>query len=739
MFRRPIKPKSSTSQNAFRLRPDPDDDNDDGDRIVRRADKAKKQTKAKRTVVVKSSIARLSDVAEDTAAGDAIAEGSSVHRQSSKQHRTEAFELEREVETNESANTNSSKSTSMYGSDALAQLKAAQRYQKQPVKESTPSLLEKKKEYEYGNDPNVASKAEPAILAGDEALQFMRQQEQSPQSLRFISMMDDDSIKDFYSDQQHHPAIPDPQDDAEASEWEAQVAGRAGLMGREAGQNTPSMASPTRDSMARRHDFSLDQVQEQIGTVISRLQTQQMEAVRTQDRRLAQVSQIQEELQRYENDLISAGQAHEFFQQVRHRLTNWAGALRDLAAKIIPLADAFFDLQAEVAALNRWNDWEDDIASVLHENGCLQRVLGRQPAPSVVDGSQTSMVVDEFGRSAQSQFALNRDKRYRRRQNIRDQRTVSSRGDESDAFLSDSEQECFRERHVALQKAMDVALEELDKEYTKLQNLFDEFEKMHNAYPEEYNQCFMGLSLADLASVLVRVELCALNDPWNESHGYNEGKWTSVIRAAKQSGLLDQAATDRLIEKAVLPVVSSLIDKGGINLSSERQIKSLGVFFSNVQHVVLPESEVLERIRRALVSYVKLTLKDIAIAVVKQPSIMPDSDVLRDAWQGAIVGQMHRLKKVATNLILYWAPFFQSRLTFAEVLVDFIGTKFIFLLSSLHGFDQPRFSPSPADVFHEVWQALQTTDWLVRQDFLLSAAPIRAAHAVYGTGQSLSY
>ena len=701
MFRRPGKPRSNATQDRIRRRPDDDDDDDDNEPIplafVRQSQTQTKLSKTKRTVVRTNDVDLAQQQEQDIP----------DQAKQKKRRRTAGLTLRDTGGSGRAIHKPACgtppSSSSMYGSDAMAQLKSEQKYQKKKAKPQNQEL-----------DTDTFQN-ELDLIAGDEM---------SPEQSAIYNL-DPQEIRGFPDGFQGHY---------------------------EAGQSSPTTLPPyppPKQVLASRSEAasatttitpkntSLAEMRRQVDKALGRLQAHQAELMRVQERRRHQVGQIEEELQRYEHDLHISGKAHEYFQTLRYRLASWVGALRDLNTKVIPLQNALYELEAEVSAVNRWKEWEDDIASVLNEHGYLECVLGRQPDANVVDSLNTSQVVDEFGRNVQSQFAMQRDKRFQRRQRIGEQREQAPRGDESDAFLSDNEQELFRERHVALKEALEVAVADLDEEYTKLQVLVDDFEKWHAAYPDEYQQCFTSLSLADLASVLVRVELCSLNDPWNESRGYNEGKWTAVIRAAKRSGALDDSGLERLIEKTVLPSVCNLLENSGVNLSSKRQMESMGHFVSNVKHLLRPESNVLNILLEKLAAYVQKFLKEVAVPIPKQiaTTVMQTEEVnLREAVHGAVTGQMHRMKKIVMNLLVSWAPILQDSIEFTDAVLDFVGTKFIFLLSSLKDFEQPRFSATPTDAFFEVWEALQRTKWLDQPEFMLSAAPIRAAASVYGVG-----
>ena len=487
---------------------------------------------------------------------------------------------------------------------------------------------------------------------------------------------------------------------------------------------------------------SLDQLKVGLTATLSQI-TQQAE--RDRDDRLPRLFSRVEELRREASErdaqVREAGRAAEYYQRLRPKLVDWVGALRQLKRKVVPLQTAVHDLQAEVAGVSRRREWERDAIGILYRHDKLDRVLGHQPDDprSLFDPLQAlPPQVDEFGRDMESQADRQRTQRVQKRRRIRDQRAPTViRGDESDAFRSDDESETLRERHAALLEALEVARLELDDDFIHLQKLVDLFDGWRTEFPDDYRECRASLSLADLASVLILAELCALNDPWNESGGYNEGKWIAVVKSAADAGTLDDAGVERILERAVYPSVNDLLHRTGYALVSARQSRALSSFVQHVRKVTPNEGGVWHKLLNLLVGYISGALSDISIPIVRSdvygaanaPVISED---LEEAIDGATVGQMHYLQKLLLNVIKYWGPVLGTDPTFAEALLDFISHKFLFLLSSLQrDASASRFSESPADAFREVWDALEPTGWLHDPNFMIQTLALRAAHTVY--------
>jgi hypothetical protein len=198
---------------------------------------------------------------------------------------------------------------------------------------------------------------------------------------------------------------------------------------------------------------------------------------------------------------------------------------------------------------------------------------------------------------------------------------------------------------------------------------------------------------------------------------------------------MDEAALERLFEKWVLPTISDLLDKNGINLTSSRQTRSFSVFVSHLRKLLPPGNPIWEQLRGRLNAYIKAFLSGIAVSIVSntayESTAADSSDEIEEALFAATWGQMHRIEKIMLNLLTRWAPFMENDSVFIDLVLDFISTKFLFLLSSLQGIKQDGIAESPADAFCRVYQSLTATGWLHFPEYLVQAVPIRAAAEAY--------
>jgi hypothetical protein len=484
-------------------------------------------------------------------------------------------------------------------------------------------------------------------------------------------------------------------------------------------------------SLPPSHADHWHRLQQQLQLTLQQLQAQQQDS--TIQRRTYEVQQTQEELAQQTQDMERAGSALEFYQELRSNLTTWVGALRELRQKVRPLVYAVHELEAHIANLTTWRTWEDDMLFVLARAGMLEHVLGRQPTMD----PPMAPTVDEFGRDVHSQWDLAREKRLHRRQRItmqRQQRHQDWRGDESDALTSDNEQENLREQHSALRQALDVALEGLEEEYTCMHNCIALFQKWKLFNPDDYQQTYASLSLADLASVLIETELCSLNDPWNESEGFHESKWTTAIHQALDEGVLDEVSMERLLERSVLIVVKDLLDKQGYNCMSRRQSRSLGSFYKHITKIIRYPSPMLTRVQECIIGYVEQQLNDLALPVV-HPWVFSTPIVnaaVQQAVHAATVVQLHRIKRILLNVLQHWGPVFRDTPAFVQCVLQFLSARFLPWLSALQQHWQPpALSETPADVYKLIWRQLIPLEWLKHREYTIHLGPLREAAKAY--------
>jgi hypothetical protein len=596
-------------------------------------------------------------------------------------------------ENEEEASIEVTEAASIYDKGAIDKLRAEQKYRKMeevpddendqrkdpitdkivPSAQPLPAFI-----------PLTDSRGKTMILTGDEALKYDEDYE------------DDD---DGTSRNKVREELKETMQEDTPQEWEDEITRRAGV---HAFQKKSTAFETT----------SISKLKEQVQATLLHLRNQQEDLHQAFNRRQVEVNQTKEEFERQDAEVKSAGTALEYYQELRMELSSWVGALRDLKNKVSPLQDALRLVDKEFS--DRWVGLEDDTVNVLRENGLLSQVLGRQPGIP----QEAATVVDEFGRDMKPQHIMAREKRAR--QKVRNERLIN--GDESDALIAENEKNELLERRMALREALKVAMNELDDHYASITNLIVVFVKWSTSYREDYKQCYAGMSLADLSSILVQVDLCSSHHPL---HWISDG--FSWINSFQEISALDDKIEEkplyRMIDKVLIPVVEDILQEQAYSVISRQQTRSLSTFFDQVSKLLPKGNILIAKLSSRLVQYIHGSLRGMAIPLMKPGMPTNATDDVREAVTYATKGQLLRIERIVSNLLTYWAPPLGDKL--AEPILDFLSSQFLFLLSS---FEERKAS---AEAFGRVWTCLQTTNWLGRPEFMLQTALIRAAATAF--------
>lgn len=661
----------------------------------------------------------------------------------------------------------------LYDKDALAKLKEEQKYKAvvaegEETSEKDTQVQSKQQQTAMPNSENYIplndkipkdTIDETMILTGDDALDFQdrtRSQNDKRRDDHFATIGQVTNV--FHNEH-------DQLEEEESSAWEAQIAKRAGILndnsnivnsnGSDKPNNVYSRPMSSNESSSSSNAMSLSKLRGQIQSTISQLEMQHKDVDRACERRRVELEHTKDELKRQQHEMEESGKAVEDYQQFREELTFWTGALRDLKSKLDPIQKALVDLDADIAGTADWQTWEDDICAVLHQAGLLDRVMGRQPPDFVFEDSTT--IVDEFGRDVKSQHAMGREKRIKQRLERQSKRSQTVHEDDSDAFMDEEEIDSFHERRVSLLEALEVAIGEIEDEYTHISNLAAVFQRWRSSYPEDYKQCFANLSFGDLASVLVQLWLCKACDSTPTAKGWLDGlttiandepkendapfEWiiklknpaSSVANTHASITPNEEETIDRIIEKCFLPLLNNVLDKSSYNLVSRKQSRSFGSLFARLK-TLTPNAPHpgLDALEKRIMEYIRSKLENIAIAILNKKEVDQNNAKaeIQDAVRGATTGQLLRLSKMLANVLTFWSPYLKSNrgedVGMQTFLLDFLSSKYLFLLSSLHGR-----SECTAEAFSQVWAVLQKTKLLDDPSYMLQAAPLRAAATAF--------
>lgn len=560
-------------------------------------------------------------------------------------------------------------SKTLYDAATLEALKSSQKYKKL---EMPPPVEEKSFEDESFIPLNGSHASQPDILAGDDAEAYLVEERGVKPTLASNSIADDDD--------------PDV-----SSNWEAQIMKRVGL--------TPQETKRTK---------SLDDLRGQISDTLSQLKETDDDLQQAYNRRRVEVTFAEEEVQKYQSALHDAGEALEYYQEIRHSLTDYVGALRDLQQRLQPLQDA---LRQTALRDERWKDWECDAVSVIKKAGYLIEVVGRQPPAEV----EAEIVVDEFGRNMKAQHVMARERRFQQRFKIIEARKYMD-GYESDALQSPAEVEELKERRKALREALQVALEELDDNYSSLPQLISIFEEWHKKQPEDYASCHAGMSLADLASVLLQVDLCSTHHPLHWSQIGGGFPFVPLLQAMSIGENIEETPLYRTVDKVMIPVFVDVLNQEAYNVHSSKQSMSMATYFQELSRLIPPDNILLSTLTNAIVDYLHKALHDIAIPIVSKA--VTNDAMVTEAMSYATTIQVARIQKIISNICAFWVPTLGDRL--AESLVDFCANQFLTLVGSLE---------APKAEFAKVWP--QLSRWLDRPQFMVQASLLRAAASTY--------
>lgn len=602
------------------------------------------------------------------------------------------------------------------------------------------------------------------VLTGDEAMAFANEQQQQIESQKSSGRTMDSILEGVGGGQA-------------SSSTAAQATVRGSNM-----QNTK-----TEEGLQSPHNhvlpsLTLRDVHQQFSQTQERLHQQADELEKSLIRRHEAKQETQEQAEKHRQDLKKTGGSLEFYQTWRRDLIAFVGALREITKALPDMQNAWHELEQDMAGILKWRDWEDDTFAVLTRYKLVQSVVGRHPTVSADLLTDKSSEVDEFGRDIVSQKQRILQQRRLERRKIRKETVVENGVKQkigswagSDGSVSPhlnshyaypngypvlsgpSEMETFRERNKALQNALKIVLDNLYEDYTSLPQLFELFSQWKRSFPLEYKECYASLTLADLATVLILVELLSLNDPLNESGGHDEAKWMTTVCRHYNCGdypsnvsinngsdvqLFDKESIERLVSKTVIPTLQDLLSqKRTYNLLSYRQSKALSTFLSHAQRLLTKDHPVLRMLHKVVVDYIQQSLHELSIPIIVHQKLATDrlesvsddteKELLGQTIHDATIGQIERVKKIVLNMFDCWANNLPPESGFPSVILQFISSKVVPLLSALQTWYWPSLAESPSDVFVQFWEEIQKHDWLDQPEYSIHSTILKATAGAF--------
>ena len=661
--------------------------------------------------------------------------------------------------------------TQVYDSESLAQLKAeqeemnskvSQRQRKQDVEKTSSSIPQHLHEADNisraiprqsSNQQHGATKTEGEedfislntarryendrssdsgiVLVGDEAMEAAL----NVDSHQVLSGSDND---DKY--QRHENVTSEKELGDESSMWEAQVAERAGvdILSRD----PPSSQTRHRSEQKFHNIVSLTEIRQQFVDAQSILRQQMEDSKTSYERRQVDIDHAgKEELERHTSAVQSCGKALEFYQGWRGRVVPFVAALRELSDKLFSIQNGLVQLvERQTILVKERRQWQiDDMLAELHQMGELEAVLGRQPASTLlVDETNCEDTFDEFGRTVQSQRVLQREKRRQQLLSIRTtsvEHSMDGVDSEFALWMMKSEITSFHDQSSALHEAFQFALLQVQEEFTILDGLTKLFYEWFSHNSNEYKDCFAGLCLADLASVLVRAEICSrLLNRTNNRH--DSLRWVRTIQNAVNSGLLEDAAIVRLMEKAVFPIFNDFFQTNRYDTDLHSQTQTLLKIWKEIPWLSGREATIdaVETWKSEIAAPSLLETWEMEVKELAFPVLAEGSDNSNLEKVEGVKDQLIRGLRCLENVV-EWTPYLPTD-KFAECFINFLVSTVLPFISSLNAAREQNKhnglsgSEWASSSFANIYKLLQKTTWLNRPDLLVQVTTLQAASEI---------
>mmetsp|Transcript_27180 Transcript_27180/g.55905 ORF Transcript_27180/g.55905 Transcript_27180/m.55905 type:complete len:954 (-) Transcript_27180:42-2903(-) len=657
----------------------------------------------------------------------------------------------------------------------------------------------------YGeNTANIYNDIEPIVLTGDDAMAYAND--------------DDEEQNDFNAEVDHGLHRPPPTSKEAAAamdidlennpptketheenrQWENEVARRAGVLPTTpvVDDNTDSTRCRSRRTAAPgdAEEPTLTQIKSSLQPTIKNLQIVLSDLDTAIHRHESTVTSANEEAKKLEAALEKHGKALEYYQCLREDLATWMGALRELKKMVDLAEDAKHQWEGEITWRRKeraW-EWQEDVADVLENKGLLEKSIvgdGQSIVPTSINKSQPT--VDEFGRDLTSMATMARTKRWERRRQIFIRRRNGNSGTSieertlitNEDNISNEEISDWKQRHQAFSDAIALVPMMVQDEYLSTYNLCKMFLEWERQYPDDYKNCYAAMTLVQMISVLVRLELCqrwdtlalheSLDNDENEKtfvSDLSKFKWCIDLNEAfsnadgpKNNGLLTN-----IIHKCVVPQFTSVLtiqdmERGNLHglydPFSPLQTKRLCFCCTSILQYLdscLNEkgsekrNEFLENTTKSLLSVLQYNLESEAIPIVKSSDItivddkfMPrDSganaydDETSDAIAYAMIIQTKSLSQLAVNMIDWlsvldkaiYSPSDELSSLTRCVFVDLVSVRILPIIQSLHGISSHElFHEFPKEIIGEIYGAATRNGLLEKNENILLSAPLRVA------------
>lgn len=570
-------------------------------------------------------------------------------------------------------------------------------------------------------------------------------------------------------------------------QWEDTMARRAGVL--------PSSASSEKSgARTRRHQHkgkssasSIAEIKASLEPTISNLEDVSSDLASSIHRQQSTIASTKDEQSTHQSTVQKHGKALEYYQGLRADLATWMGALRELDTMVTVAEDALRRWEADMSwkRLQRLFEWGEDCTYVLEKKGLLESKFACN------DDSEADQPpdVDEFGRSISSMAAMSRMKRFSRRQKMKSQRSAGMQPNSENNIVSSlcinednvdkSDMNEWRQRYKALHDAIALIPNSVKDDYRSISNLCSIFLEWQRLHPEDYNTSFAEMSLVNMTSVLVRLELCTRWDMLGLAKGIEEGKsWQSVnqisdfrwLQSFQYEGSessLTQGVLLQIIEKEIvarllrtLTFLDEGIDiQGTDNLYgvyspfSTEQTEHLCNFVASLLELMSTMEEnstrnrcekVIGSISHSLLSLMKRCIEKMTVPIMNPSNIRREKhtfaskdgaiefdEEINDAIIYASVVQAKELCTLVTNILHFWCPIIEDVVSdlLRFVFTDIISIRIIPVVQTLQkifGDDNDLGKTIIGDILSAASRLLDKEEWM------LQAAPLRVAAQTMG-------
>ncbi|KAI6676995.1 hypothetical protein NL676_037791 [Syzygium grande] len=294
-----------------------------------------------------------------------------------------------------------------------------------------------------------------------------------------------------------------------------------------------------------------------------------------------------------EKSLSAAGEKYIFMQKLRDYISVLCKFLQDKAPYIEELEEQMQKLNEERATTileRRLADNDDEMVEMdVAVNAALQvfrngdssaatiaaaTSAGQAAVAAMREQKNVPVKLDEFGRDMNLQKRMDvtrrADARQRRKTRFDSKRSSSMELDsphqkiegESSTDESDSESRAYKSNRDLLLQTADQIFDDTAEEYAQLSEVKQRFEKWKRDYSSSYCDAYMSLSVPNIFSPYVRLELLKW-DPLHEDSDFFEMKWHSLLfdYGLPQDGSdfapddADSNLVPGLVEKVALPIL----------------------------------------------------------------------------------------------------------------------------------------------------------------------------------------